>query len=83
MTFLRSGIFIWRARTRPTLSSRPAPAISTTSDEPPKLMNGSTAPVGGTSAVITAIFNSAFDTIHTVTPAASSAPNVSGARREV
>ncbi len=62
--------------------SNPVPAITEMSEEPPKLINGSGAPVGGTSAVITATFSSAFETIHRVNPAASSDPNVSTDRRD-
>src|SRR5262249_20211064 len=55
-------------------SRSPVPTINTTNDDPPKLMNGSGQPVGGMTAVITAIFRSAFMAIQMVIPAASSAP---------
>jgi hypothetical protein len=37
----------------------PTPAIAVTRLDPPKLMKGNGTPVGGTSAVITAIFSMA------------------------
>ena len=48
-------------------------------DEPPALMNGSVMPVIGTSVTTTAMLMNACRQSHAVMPAASSAPNVSGA----
>ena len=48
-------------------------------DEPPYEMNGSVIPVIGTSDATTAMFTHAWNTSHTVTPVASSAPVTSGA----
>lgn len=53
------------------------------SDEPPSLMKGSVMPVTGTSATTTAMLMKACRHSHPVMPAASSAPNVSGARSAV
>jgi hypothetical protein len=53
------------------------------SDEPPALMNGSVMPVTGTSASTTAMLMNAWRQSQAVIPAASSAPNVSGARSAV
>ena len=50
------------------------------SDEPPALMNGKVMPVIGTSVTTTAILMNAWIHSQPVIPAASSAPNVSGAR---
>ena len=47
--------------------------------DPPKLMNGSGTPVGGTRAVITAMLSMASYANQQVTPAASRPPNASGA----
>lgn len=66
---------------RCTLNINPTPTKTVTIDDPPKLMNGSAIPVGGTSASMTAMLSSAFEMIHSVTPAANSAPNGSGVRR--
>jgi phosphoribosyl-AMP cyclohydrolase len=49
------------------------------SEEPPALMNGSVIPVIGTSVTTTAMLMNAWMHSHAVMPAASSAPNVSGA----
>jgi hypothetical protein len=64
-------------------SSTPAAAKLTSSDEPPALMNGSVMPVTGSSATTTAMLMNAWKHSHAVIPAASSAPNVSGARSAV
>ena len=50
------------------------------SDEPPALMNGSVMPVTGISATTTPMLMNAWMQSQAVIPAASSAPNVSGAR---
>ena len=52
-------------------------------DEPPALMNGRVMPVTGISATTTAMLMNAWRHSHAVIPAASSAPNVSGARSAV
>ena len=52
-------------------------------DEPPSLMNGSVIPVTGKSATTTAMLMNAWMHSQPVIPAASSAPNVSGAWRAV
>ena len=49
-------------------------------DEPPALMNGSVIPVIGSSATTTPMLMNAWRHSQAVMPAASSAPNVSGAR---
>ena len=49
------------------------------SDEPPSLMNGKVIPVTGTSATTTAMLMKAWRQSQPVMPAASRAPNVSGA----
>ena len=49
------------------------------SDEPPALMNGSVIPVIGSSATTTPMLMNAWMHSQAVMPAASSAPNVSGA----
>ena len=49
------------------------------SDEPPALMNGSVIPVIGSSATTTPMLMNAWRHSQAVIPAASSAPNVSGA----
>lgn len=49
------------------------------SDDPPALMNGSVIPVTGTSVTTTAMLMNAWMHSQPVIPAASSAPNVSGA----
>lgn len=64
-------------------SRTPAAAKLTSSDEPPALMNGSVMPVTGTSATTTPMLMNAWKHSQAVIPAASSAPNVSGARRAV
>ena len=48
-------------------------------DEPPALMNGSVMPVIGMSVTTTPILMNAWMHSHAVIPAASNAPNVSGA----
>lgn len=53
------------------------------SDEPPSLMNGRVMPVTGTRATTTAMLMKAWMHSQPVMPAASIAPNVSGARRAV
>lgn len=53
------------------------------SDEPPALMNGSVIPVTGRIATTTATLMNAWMHSHPVIPAASRAPNVSGARSAV
>ena len=50
-------------------------------DEPPALMNGRVIPVIGSSATTTPMLMNAWRQIQAVIPAASSAPNVSGADR--
>ena len=50
-------------------------------DEPPALMNGSVIPVIGRRATTTPMLMNACRQIQAVMPAASSAPNVSGAAR--
>ena len=57
----------------------PTAARLMVSDEPPALMNGSVIPVIGSSATTTPMLMNAWRQIHAVIPAASSAPNVSGA----
>ena len=49
------------------------------SEEPPALMNGSVIPVIGTSVTTTAMLMNAWMHSQAVMPAASNAPNVSGA----
>lgn len=61
----------------------PAAAKLIVSDEPPALMNGRVMPVTGTSATTTAMLTKAWRQSHAVIPAASRAPNVSGAPRAV
>ena len=61
----------------------PAAAKLTSSDEPPALMNGSVIPVTGSSATTTAMLMNAWMHSHPVIPAASRAPNVSGAARAI
>ena len=51
------------------------------SDEPPALMNGSVMPVIGTRVTTTAMLMNAWMHSQPVIPAASRAPNVSGAAR--
>ncbi len=53
------------------------------SDEPPAETNGSVMPVTGTSATTTPMLMSAWTHTQAVMPAASSPPNVSGARTAV
>jgi len=60
-------------------SSTPAAAKLTRSDEPPALMNGSVMPVIGTSVTTTPMLMKAWMQSQAVMPAASKAPNVSGA----
>lgn len=64
-------------------SSTPAAAKLTSSDEPPAEMNGRVMPVTGRSATTTAMLMNAWKHSQAVIPAASSAPNVSGARSDV
>ena len=64
-------------------SRTPAAAKLTSSDEPPALMNGSVMPVTGRRATTTAMLMKAWKHSQAVIPAASSAPNVSGARSAV
>ncbi len=52
-------------------------------DEPPALMNGRVIPVTGMSETTTAMLMNAWRLIQAVMPAASRAPNVSGAERAV
>lgn len=61
----------------------PAAAKLTSSDEPPALMNGRVIPVTGTRATTTAMLMKAWMHSQPVIPAASRAPNVSGARSAV
>jgi hypothetical protein len=53
------------------------------SDEPPAETNGSVIPVTGSSVTTTPMFTNAWTHRYAVSPAASSAPNVSGAAREM
>jgi hypothetical protein len=64
-------------------SRMPIAAKLTTSDVPPALTNGRVMPVTGRSATTTPILMNAWKQSQIVIPAASSAPNVSGARRAV
>ena len=57
----------------------PTAARLMVSDEPPALMNGSVMPVTGMSATTTPMLMNAWMQSQAVMPAASSAPNVSGA----
>ena len=57
----------------------PTAAKLTTSDDPPALRNGSVMPVIGTSVTTTAMLMNAWMHSQPVMPAASRAPNVSGA----
>ena len=57
----------------------PTAARLISSDEPPALMNGSVMPVTGISTTTTPTLMNAWMQIQAVIPAASSAPNVSGA----
>ncbi len=59
----------------------PMAAIVVTSDEPPKLINGSGTPVKGMSATTEPIFSSDCTAIQQAKPVASKAPYMSGARR--
>ena len=61
----------------------PIAAKLITSDEPPADTNGSGMPVTGISPTTTAMLMNAWMQIQPVIPAASSAPNVSGAPRDV
>ena len=61
----------------------PTAARLMVSDDPPALMNGKVMPVTGISATTTPMLMNAWMQIQAVTPAASSAPNVSGAPRLV
>ena len=55
----------------------------TQSDDPPYEMNGRVIPVIGTRLATTAMFSQAWNASHAVTPVASSAPAVSGARSAI
>ena len=57
----------------------PTAARLMVSDEPPALMNGSVTPVTGMSVTTTPMLMNAWMQSQPVIPAASSAPNVSGA----
>ena len=57
----------------------PTAARLIVSDEPPALMNGNVTPVTGMSVTTTPMLMNAWMHSHAVIPAASSAPNVSGA----
>ena len=57
----------------------PTAARLMVSDEPPALMNGSVMPVTGIRATTTPMLMKAWMQSQAVIPAASSAPNVSGA----
>jgi hypothetical protein len=59
----------------------PTAARLMVSDDPPALMNGSVMPVTGMSATTTPMLMNAWMQSQAVIPAASSAPNVSGAAR--
>ena len=61
----------------------PTAARLMVSDEPPALMNGRVMPVTGMSATTTPMLMKAWKHSQAVMPTASSAPNVSGARRAV
>ena len=61
----------------------PIAAKLITSDEPPADTNGSGMPVTGISPTTTAMLMNAWMQIQPVIPAASSAPNVSGAPSDV
>ena len=61
----------------------PIAAKLMTSDEPPADTNGSGMPVTGISPTTTAMLMNAWMQIQPVIPAASSAPNVSGAPSDV
>ena len=65
-----------------TLCSSPAATNITSSAEPPPETNGSGSPVAGSSRRFTATFTTACVRISAVSPAASSRPNASGARRD-
>ena len=60
----------------------PTAARLMVSDDPPALMNGRVMPVTGMSATTTPMLMNAWMQSHDVIPAASNAPNVSGARSE-
>jgi len=62
--------------------STPTAAKLTTSEVPPALTNGSVMPVTGRSATTTPMLMKAWKHSQAVIPAASSAPNVSGAASE-
>ncbi|HLE72896.1 MAG TPA: hypothetical protein VI688_01490 [Anaerolineales bacterium] len=59
----------------------PRPAKVVARLEPPKLTSGSVLPAKGTRPTITAMLMEASSVIHSVMPAASKEPNISGARR--
>ena len=61
----------------------PTAARLMVSDEPPALMNGSVMPVTGIRATTTPMLMKAWMQSQVVMPAASSAPNVSGAASAV
>ncbi len=58
----------------------PTAAIETNSDDPPRLMKGSTIPVKGSSPVTTPALISACPASKTVSPQPSTVPNASRAR---
>ncbi len=59
----------------------PSAASVVTMLEPPKLTKGSALPANGTRPTMTAMLMKASRVIQSVMPAASSEPNISGARR--
>ena len=67
----------WRAM----FTRMPAPASWSTSADPPNDTNGSGTPVTGSTPTTAPMLITAWPTTHTVAPAASNAPNRSGARR--
>ena len=69
------------ARRRATFATMPAPSIVITSDEPPADRNGSVMPDTGSRPTTAPRLITACPTIHAVTPAATSVPKRSGARR--
>ena len=66
---------------RATFASMPVASIVITSDDPPADRNGSVIPETGSTPTTAPRLIAACPTIQTVIPAASSAPNWSGARR--
>jgi len=61
----------------------PTAAKLIVSDEPPALTNGSVMPVIGSRATTTPMLMNAWTQSQVVMPAASKAPNVSGAERAI